>query len=122
MWIVSNAVSDIMFGLTVLVTNILAEYHYQFNYNIASFWMVYIGSVSYYTFLGVNLDRAVAIKWPMKTYSRSKSKFWISILMCWLAAFLTAIPYLIDTTLAECAKHCNACWIAADNVSSYTKK
>ena len=117
MWIVSNAVSDIMNSFTVLIVNVLSAYHYHFNYNLLVCWMVYIGAVSFFTFLGVNVDRAFAIKMPMKTYSQSKKKFWISIILCWVAALIPSIPYLFDTTMAECAKHCSACWYPVDNVS-----
>ena len=117
MWIVSNAVSDILSSVTIMVTYTLTLYHHKFNYNISLFWVAYIGAVTNYTFLGVNIDRTFAIKYPMKAYSKSPVRIWVSILSCWVLALIPSFPYLLDTTLAICAEHCPTCWMPVDNVS-----
>ena len=117
MWIVSNAVSDILDSATSLINGAMIVYEYDFNYNLSLFWVSYIGATSTYTILGVNLDRTFCIKMPMKAYTTSKKRFWISIILCWVLALVPAAPYLWDSTVAECAKHCSSCWLPVDNVS-----
>ena len=102
----------------IIYTLVLNQH--RFNYNISLFWITYIGAVTNYTFLGVNLDRTFAIKYPMKAYSKSTLRFWISILSCWVLALIPSTPYLFDTSLAICAEQCSSCWMAVDNVSMYS--
>ena len=95
----------------VMTTLDLLELH-----NISIFWLIYVGTVSTYTFMGVNIDRMVAITKPLKTFGQTK--LWIAgiISLCWVLALIPSLPYLVDTTVARCMKYCSACFIAADNV------
>ena len=116
MWIVSMAVSDIMFAITLFFTTTGTVVHYKFNYNYMLAWMVYIGGVSYYSVLGLNLDRAYIVKYPFQANSRSKKTLRLAIMTCWLSPAFLALLYAFETTLSECSKHCHACWVAVDNV------
>ena len=98
----------------------LKIYQYKFNFNTSLFWVLYILTVTNYTIVGLNLDRTFVIMKPMKAYSQSKSKFWISIGLCWVLPLLVPTPYLLDDSVAECAKNCSYCWLPLDNVSLIT--
>ena len=66
MWIVSLASSDILFTTSTFITHTMGQFNYKFNYNVTIFIMVYIGAISYYSCLGLNIDRAYAIKYPLQ--------------------------------------------------------
>ena len=125
MWIVSLACSDIMFTMTTFLSHTLGQMNYKyyndddhkFNYNFSLFFMVYIGATSWYVFLGLNIDRAYAIKYPLRTLSKSRKSNLKAIMFCWVLALLPPLPYIWDTTLSVCAEHCDSCWVPVDNVS-----
>eukprot|EP00092_Neocalanus_flemingeri_P031748 GFUD01034487.1.p1 GENE.GFUD01034487.1~~GFUD01034487.1.p1 ORF type:complete len:282 (+),score=36.19 GFUD01034487.1:63-908(+) len=114
-WIVSLACSDILFITITCITHTLGQFQYEFNYNITLFFMFYIGFTSYYTFLGLNIDRAYAVRYPLRVIFKSKHSNVISILSCWVLALLPSLPYLWDSSLAVCGEHCPSCWIPVDN-------
>eukprot|EP00092_Neocalanus_flemingeri_P011779 GFUD01012702.1.p1 GENE.GFUD01012702.1~~GFUD01012702.1.p1 ORF type:complete len:304 (+),score=32.87 GFUD01012702.1:40-951(+) len=117
MWVVSLAFADILFAITAIVINVLTIYNYKFeNENYPNFWITYNNAVSYYTFIGMNLDRTISIKKPLQSYGQTDSSFFKKIFASWVLALLPALPYLWDTTMPWCEKHCSSCpYIPVDN-------
>eukprot|EP00092_Neocalanus_flemingeri_P089695 GFUD01113516.1.p1 GENE.GFUD01113516.1~~GFUD01113516.1.p1 ORF type:complete len:274 (+),score=22.01 GFUD01113516.1:40-822(+) len=115
MWVVSLAFADILLAITAIVTNVLHIYAYNFDNNSNLFWIVYIFAVSYFTFIGLNVDRTFAIKKPLQSNGQIGRSFYRKIFACWVLALLPALPYLWDTSLALCERHCHSCWIPVDN-------
>ena len=112
------AVSDMMFAITVVFTTTGTVVQYKFNYNLMLAWMIYIGGVSYYSVVGLNVDRAYAVYNPVKASQRSKKTIMYGIITCWLLPIAISIFYIFDQSLVECGKECHACWVAVDNVRS----
>eukprot|EP00092_Neocalanus_flemingeri_P074501 GFUD01092142.1.p1 GENE.GFUD01092142.1~~GFUD01092142.1.p1 ORF type:complete len:151 (+),score=12.65 GFUD01092142.1:68-454(+) len=98
------------------VTSTLIIYDYKFDYSSILFWGCFIGFVSYFTFIGMNLDRTFSIKKPLQSYGQTDRSFCKKIFASWLIALLLALPYLWDTSLVLCERHCSGCWMPVDNV------
>lgn len=96
------------------VQTYLKEY---INYNDYLFWFTYIGSIGFYSVIGLNVDRAYVLSYPLK--GRTSMKVLKLILVCWFLALFPSVPYLLDHTLDICAQNCTACWIPVDNVKYY---
>ena len=78
---------------------------------------LYIGSIGFYSVIGLNVDRAYVLSYPLK--GRTSMKVLKLILVCWFLALFPSVPYLLDHTLDICAQNCTACWIPVDNVKYY---
>jgi len=117
-----------MFGTTLLIITVIAhpeeedegdsgrfkEKQLQ-KYKMALFWIIFNASASFYNFVGLNIERMSAVRWPTNYNDQVTPKTRCYILLSWLLAFIPALPFLFDTTLEDCAKCCPACWMAVDN-------
>ena len=81
-------------------------------------WMVYIGGVSYYSVVGLNMDRAFLVTFPMRASSRSKKNLLYGIFFCWILPLILAVPYIFDKAVADCGKTCHACWVGVNDDGS----
>ena len=80
--------------------------------------MVYIGGVSYYSVVGLNMDRAFLVTFPMRASSRSKKNLLYGIFLCWILPLILAVPYIFDKAVADCGKTCHACWVGVNDDGS----
>ena len=71
-WVLSLSILDVMFGTTLLVVTIISHpgeegdsFHGdKLNYKMVLFWINWIGSASFYNFVGLNIERMSAVRWP----------------------------------------------------------
>ena len=117
-WVLSLSILDVMFGTTLLVVTVIShpgeegESRDKLSYKMVLFWVNWIGSASFYNFVGLNIERMSAVRWP-ENYEDQVSfqfnvRFAISknqvtpkmrgyILISWILAFIPALPFLFDT-------------------------
>ena len=55
-----------MFGITLLVVTVISRTVEgdALNYKMVLFWMNWIASASFYNFVGLNIERMSAVRWP----------------------------------------------------------
>ena len=59
-----------MFGTTLLVVTVIShpgeegESRDKLSYKMVLFWVNWIGSASFYNFVGLNIERMSAVRWP----------------------------------------------------------
>jgi len=104
LFMVSLCVTDLLVGLIVGPFNPLRK---QGTWNFGWIWCkVYLSLVPYlitasiYNFVGVNMDRLFAIKFPLK-YRDMQDKRWtvkLVIAFCWTIALVSALPIWFDQT------------------------
>ena len=71
-WVLSLSILDVMFGTTLLVVTIISHpgeegdsfHRDKLNYKMVLFWINWIGSASFYSFVGLNIERMSAVRWP----------------------------------------------------------
>ena len=77
-WVLSLSVLDIMFGMTLLIITVIAHpeedgdsgrfFKEKQQYKMALFWIIFNASASFYNFVGLNIERMSAVRWP-KNYN-----------------------------------------------------
>ena len=110
-------VSDIILAIVVTVVNPQISIIYQFDIRYMFFFGSQYTSFSSYLFVGVNLDRAVAIKKPFFASKQGTKTILLKILICFKASFVPSVPYLFNQTIIECKmRHPGkSCWPPTDN-------
>lgn len=69
-WVLSLSILDVMFGTTLLVVTVIShpgeegESRDKLSYKMVLFWVNWIGSASFYNFVGLNIERMSAVRWP----------------------------------------------------------
>ena len=63
-----NTILDVMLGITLLVVTIISHPGEVeggvLNYKMLLFWMNWNASASFYNFVGLNIERMSAVRWP----------------------------------------------------------
>ena len=118
------AVSDIILAIAVIVLNPQTSIIYQYDIQQDCFWTSFFITISSYLLVGMNLDRALAIKKPFNAANQSNEKTVMKILVCCFLAFIPGGPYLFDDTVTKCKIENPEkwCWPPIDNVTSTSRK
>ena len=105
-------------AVTVIVLNPYISNIYQFAVGKALFFLEQCVYFSSYLFVGMNLDRAVAIAKPFYASNQAKETILIKILASFMASLLPATPYLFDTSIQDRKVKTpeKTCWPPTENV------
>jgi len=112
MFMISIGCSDVLYALDILVfcqpglingrfIDVINESsHACLGINILGTYLI---SATWYSFLGLNIDRLYAIKKPFLFNADIHSSKWTrrSVAICWLLALVPTGPLWFDTTIAE---------------------
>jgi len=112
MFMISIGCSDVLYALDVLVFCqpglIQGRYIDVINKSVLACQGInilgtYLIAATWYSFLGLNIDRLYAIKRPIQFHSTIQSTKWArrSVAVCWIAALVPTVPLWFDTTIAE---------------------
>jgi len=112
MFMISIGCSDVLYALDVLIFCqpglIDGRYTAFINKSVIACQGInilgtYLMAASWYSFLGLNIDRLYAIKRPLHFHSTILSSKWArrSVAICWIAALVPTVPLWFDTTIAE---------------------
>ena len=117
-WVSALAVSDIVLAIVVIILNPQVTLIYQFDIQQKYFWLTFFITTSSYLLVGMNLDRAIAIKNILYSSQQSNKTITLKLLVCCLLAFAPGAPYLFNETLTKCKikNPEDYCWPPSDSV------
>ena len=108
-WVLALSMSDILFGIVIVATNPAFEYMLEIVWRPRfAFMQYYNNCLSSFLFLGLNIDRALAIVKPMEAHvQQSRKSIKAKVIFYCILALVPSLPVLLIDYDHRCLMNCS---------------